>query len=213
MKHFKIAVESAQQGTPFTVHITTGSGKMLDVNSINTSTTNNIFCQKMQLTDAICRQCYAQRNEKIRPTLVNALERNNTLFQRELTARELPIINQQIFRFHSYGELHNDLHLKNYFAIASHNPQTTFTLWTKRKDIVQRVLRTMDKPDNMIIIFSSSAIGKISKLPKGFDKVFTAHKRKQATTDNVAVNCHGSCNLCRLCYSKNDAVFINEIAK
>ena len=117
-----------------------------------------------------------------------------------------------LFRsYHSYGELHNAQHFINYLYIAAGNPQTIFTLWTKRKGIVQRVLKSRTKPDNMIIIYSSPVVDKQARLPKGFDKVFTVYSKGSA--QDTTINCHGSCNTCRLCYSHNDTININEIKK
>ena len=159
----------------FQIHVTNGNGKMAGIQSINTSTTNNEFCTKMRETDSVCKKCYAARFENMRPSLHDALEKNIVLSQRDLTMRELPIINASIFRFHSYGELINSKHFENYIAIANHNPNTIFTLWTKRKNIVSRVLNNMVKPSNLILIYSSSIIDDIAALPKHFNKVFTSH--------------------------------------
>ena len=191
------------------VHITQGFGKMLDIPSINTPTSTNTFCQSMQKTNSICKSCYAQRYEKMRPSLVEATTRNLFLTLRYIEPQEIPAINAQVFRFHSYGELHNQIHLQNYFTIAQANPRTVFTLWTKRYGLVQRVLKLRSKPSNLILIYSSPVVDKEARLPKGFDKVFTVHSK-----DTTApINCHGSCNTCRLCYSHNDVVNINEIKK
>jgi hypothetical protein len=192
------------------VHLTTGKGKMVGIPSINTSTTDNTFCQAMQKTDSICKSCYAQRYEKLRPSMVNAFRRNKFLSERPLQPEELPAINAQIARFASYGELINMMHFINLLRIALANPRTIFTLWTKRYRIVQRVLNVLGKPDNLILIYSSPVVGVPSKLPKGFDKVFTAFARGSDMTD---INCHGACNDCRLCYSHNNTTFINEIIK
>ena len=192
------------------VHITQGSGKLAGIQSINTPTSTNPFCQAMQKTDSVCKSCYAQRYEKLRPNVVTAFERNKFLSERPLQPEELPAINEQIARFASYGELINMMHFINLLRIALANPRTIFTLWTKRPKIVQRVLKLMGKPDNLILIYSSPIVGKVSALPKGFDKVFTAFAKGTDTTD---INCHGACNSCRLCYSHNDTTFINEIIK
>jgi hypothetical protein len=164
----------------------------------------------MQKTDSVCKSCYAQRYEKLRPNVVTAFERNKFLSERELLPQEIPAINEQIARFASYGELINMMHFINLLRIALANPRTIFTLWTKRPRIVQRVLKLMCKPDNLILIYSSPIVGEVSALPKGFDKVFTAFAKGTDTTD---INCHGACNSCRLCYSHNDTTFINEIIK
>jgi hypothetical protein len=192
------------------IHITQGSGKLAGIISINTPTTTNEYCQSMQKTDSVCKSCYAQRYEKLRPNIVEAFKRNLFLSERELLPQEIPAINEQIARFASYGELINMMHFINLVRIALANRQTIFTLWTKRPKIVQRVLKLMGKPDNLILIYSSPVVGVPSKLPKGFDKVFTAFARGSDMTD---INCHGSCNTCRLCYSHNDTVNINEIIK
>ena len=192
------------------VHITKGSGKLAGIQSINTPTSTNPFCQSMQKTDSVCKSCYAQRYEKLRPNIVTAFERNLFLAERELLPLEIPTISDDIARFASYGELINMMHFINLLRIALANPRTVFTLWTKRYRIVQRVLKHMDKPDNLILIYSSPVVGKVSALPKGFDKVFTAFAKDTDTTD---INCHGACNTCRLCYSHNDTVNINEIIK
>ena len=192
------------------VHLTKGSGKLANIISINTPTSTNPFCQSMQKTDSVCKSCYAQRYEKLRPNIVTAFERNLFLSERELLPLEIPTISDDIARFASYGELINMMHFINLLRIALANPRTVFTLWTKRYRIVQRVLKHMDKPDNLILIYSSPVVGKVSALPKGFDKVFTAFAKDTDTTD---INCHGACNTCRLCYSHNDTVNINEIIK
>jgi hypothetical protein len=192
------------------VHITQGSGKMAGIQSINTPTTTNKFCQSMQKTDSVCKSCYAQRYEKLRPNIVQAFRRNTFLSERELLPQEIPAINEQIARFASYGELINMMHFINMIRIALANRQTIFTLWTKRPKIVQIVLKLLGKPDNLILIYSSPVVGVPSKLPKGFDKVFTAFAKGSDTTD---INCHGACNSCRLCYSHNDTTHIHEIIK
>ena len=192
------------------IHITQGSGKLAGIISINTPTTTNEYCQSMQKTDSVCKSCYAQRYEKLRPNIVTAFERNTFLSERELLPQEIPAINEQIARFASYGELINMMHFINLLRIALANRQTIFTLWTKRPKIVQIVLKLLGKPDNLILIYSSPVVGVPSKLPKGFDKVFTAFARGSDMTD---INCHGACNSCRLCYSHNDTTLINEIIK
>lgn len=207
----------AAKPAKFKLHITTGSGKMAGLPSINTSTLKNDFCTGMRNSntkkDLICKKCYAARLETMRPSLVTALERNAMVYTRLLTEDELPRLNYAIFRFDSFGELHNAIHLINYFAIALKNPTTTFGLWTKRTDIVLKVLRSVPKPANVILIHSSVTRDSIDALPAGYDKVFTAHTRKAVNTNNVAINCNSACNDCRLCYEHNNVTFINEISK
>lgn len=190
------------------VHITTGSGKLKDIRSINTSTLGNEYCSKMRQTDSVCKKCYAARYEKLRPNITTAFERNNFMSKRLLTEQEVPRTNDNIFRFHSYGELINSTHFRNYLTIARENPWTTFALWTKRDNIVNKVLKDEEKPSNLILVYSSTLLDNTAPLPKWFDKVFSVF-----TKTSTGINCHGACNTCRLCYTHNDVVFINEVAK
>ena len=190
------------------VHITMGSGKLKDIRSINTSTLGNEYCSKMRTTDSVCKRCYAARYEKLRPNITTAFERNNFMSKRLLTEQEVPRTNDNIFRFHSYGELINSMHFRNYLTIARENPWTTFTLWTKRDNIVNKVLKEEEKPSNLILVYSSTVLDNTAPLPKRFDKVFSVF-----TKTGTGINCHGACNTCRLCYTHNDVVFINEVAK
>ena len=81
--------------------------------------------------------------------------------------------------------------------ICLNQPMTTFTLWTKRSNIVSRVLKNRDKPKNLILVYSNKYIDKLDiKLPKHFDKVF--NNVSSRTND---VNCEGKCLECMKCYT------------
>lgn len=185
--------------------------KLSGFQSLNTSVLNNEFCSKMRLTDSICKLCYAASMEKRYTNLHNAISNNdNLLSSAPLNPRLYPVIMARAFRFHSLGELINLQHLENLASIANHNPDTFFTLWTKRKDIVNAYFKAgLILPVNFSLIYSSPVIDKIAVLPEHFDKVFTAHSKKT----EVDVNCHSKCKDCMLCYSKNDVQYINEIVK
>lgn len=194
------------------IHITIGSGKLAGINSINTSTLENDFCSKMRKTDSVCRKCYAARYESFRTTLETRLIQNSAILSEKTLNRDvLPYINASVFRFSSFGELINRNHLLNLLAIAEKNPHCNFTLWTKRKDLICNVLRETKKPENLILIYSSPKIGQIAKKPMFFDKVFTVFAKSEK--GNAAINCHGSCASCLLCYTKNNTVQINEVVK
>jgi len=149
--------------------------------------------------------------EKRYSNLHNAISKNdNLLSSAPLNQRFIPVILSRAFRFHSLGELINLQHLENLASIASYNPNTYFTLWTKRKNIVNAYFKAGNiKPDNFSLIYSSPVINKIAILPEHFDKVFTAHSKKT----EAPINCHSKCKDCMLCYSKNDVQYINEVVK
>ena len=183
----------------------TGSGKMLGIPSLNTDTTTNDFCQGMYNSNKdnlICRECYSMSmlntfRKNCKPKFLN----NSKYLSSKIHSREyLPICPSNVGRFHSHGELINSIHLENIMNICLNQPMTTFTLWTKRKNIVTRVLKNRKKPKNLILIYSNPYVDKLDvTLPKHFDKVFNNVSSK---TSNI--NCNEKCLDCMKCYSLGD---------
>ena len=178
-----------------------GSGKMLGIPSLNTDTPSNKFCQGMYNSkqDIICKECYSMSmlntfRKNCRPKFIN----NSKYLSSKIHPREyLPICPSNVGRFHSHGELINSIHLENILNICLNQPMTTFTLWTKRSNIVSRVLKNRAKPKNLILVYSNKYIDRLDiKLPKHFDKVFNNVSSK--TSD---VNCEGKCLDCMKCYT------------
>lgn len=194
------------------LHITTPSktGKLNGIQSINTSVLNNEFCSRMRESDSVCNKCYASRMEKRYSNLHKAIEKNDTVLSNGIIPTQyLPTFNNLAIRFHSLGELINTTHLHNFLNIAEKNPRVIFTLWSKRKDIINKVFSKRIKPSNFILIYSTALMNKISKLPKYFNKVFSVHSKGSQAN----INCHGACITCMKCYSHNETVFINEVLK
>lgn len=198
-----------------TLKITTHdkNGKLAGFQSLNTTVLNNNFCSKMRKTDSVCKSCYASTMEKRFKGLRTNINTNSELLSSSiLDGHDLPFINANVFRFHSTGELINDTHFINFINIAKKNPHCFFTLWTKRKSIINKVLSTTDKPANLSLIYSISKLNVSSPiLPKNFDKTFSVHTK--ANPSKVGINCTGKCASCMLCYSNNAVTSINEVLK
>lgn len=188
------------------------TGKLKDIDAINTNTLTNEFCQKMQKTDSICKKCYSQKMlEGIRKNCAPAWQRNSDeLSGGMIPPHMLPSIYTDVFRFNGHGELINDIHFQNIIMIARKNPNTFFVLWTKRKAIVNRVLKTWVLPKNLSLIFSNPKIDKPMKsVPRHFDKVFN----NVSKGSDYKINCHQKCRDCMLCYTRNDVTQILEEVK
>ena len=192
-----------------------GSGKMLGIPSLNTDTTSNKFCQGMYNStkeNLICRECYSMSmlttfRKNCKPKFLN----NSKYLSEKIHPREyLPPCPSSVGRFHSHGELINSIHLENIMNICLNQPMTTFTLWTKRANIVSRVLKNRDKPKNLILVYSNKYIDRLDiKLPKHFDKVF--NNVSSRTND---VNCEGKCLECMKCYTLGETTTqITEVIK
>lgn len=178
-------------------------GKMEGIHAINTSSLSNPFCNRMaKAQGTVCEKCYARQAMSYRPILRRIYQDNGDLLSsRKLSIREIPIIEDRIFRFHSFGELLNDVHYENLWTIAAYNPQTMFALWTKRPEL------TFKAPDNMVLIYSNPYVDGEPLIPEYFDKCFTV------ITDESKVNCRGRCIDCRMCYSRKTHGFIYTLIK
>ena len=195
------------------IHISVMSGKLKGLRAINTNTLSNPYCSKMSATDAICSQCYSRNMlSNFRKNCVPAFERNSVTLSKLIPIGQLPKFpNDRYIRHDGHGELVNSNHFANVVNLAIVNPQTTFTLWTKRTDIVRRYLRNNEKPDNLILVWSNPKIGTIKPVPRSFDKVFNV-VRKNEHTDRQ--NCTGQrCTDCLECYTHEGASVIVEAIK
>ena len=182
------------------VKISVMTGKLVEIPAINTNTLTNEFCQKMRTSSpkCICWYCYSyDMLEGSRKNCQPAWEHNSLMLKSRLIS-EIPRFNSLYVRFDGHGELINETHFINYLLITEHNPKSTFSLYTKRRDIVKSVLKTRKKPQNLILVYSNPLVDRITdKIPYYFDKVFNTTTEK-STRDN----CTGrKCIECLACYT------------
>ena len=194
------------------VHISTMTGKLAGIFAVNTNTLSNTFCSKMRGTTAICKFCYsAAMLQGSRKNCAPAFERNSVLLSAALIPVDrLPVIKANIFRFHGHGELINAVHLENFYRIAEKNSGTTFSLWTKRRDLVRNGRAT--PPQNFILIYSNPSLSKLMhKAPPRFHKVFN----NVPASFTGAANCTGQrCIDCQLCYTPGgESVIVEHVKK
>ena len=157
------------------LHISKGAFKMEGINNISSNTLTNEYCIKQKdKKDIICNKCYSFKGLNFRKSMVNVLQNNSELLSNSIIEWDnLPRIFDLYFRFSSHGELINLNHLENLNNICLKNPKTTFTLWSKRFDIVKKFFDNNEKPSNLILIYSNPVLNKpLEKLPKYFDKTF-----------------------------------------
>ena len=201
--------------TPNVIHISTMTGKLKDIDAINTNTLSNQFCaamQEMVLEDVICTDCYSYRMlSTYRKTCTDAFEHNSQLLQNPVHWDDLPRIHTLRLRINAHGELINMNHMVNIHNIASKNPDTVVALWTKRKDIIRKYHQQYTQPDNLILVFSNPIKDNVMpNAPEGFNKVFN-----NVTGADARANCTGQkCADCLMCYTPdNDTECIVEHVK
>ena len=194
------------------LRVSNGSGKMLDIRSLNTNTLTNPFCQKMVKSkdkSIICTQCYSEAMLRgIRKNCVTSWQQNSDILSGGLIPDHmLPTILDAFFRFSSHGELINLIMLENFHNIALHNPHCSFALWTKRKDLINQFYGAPSynaKPSNLILIYSNPIINRVMATPpKFFDRTFNNVSKDSA----IDQNCTGQkCMDCLLCYKRNNGI-------
>ena len=180
----------------------TMSGKLEGIPALNTDTTSNKYCQAMsKQEDTICASCYSwEMLQTFRKNCVPRFKKNSDFLSHKVHDYDyLPKVKSNLARFNGHGELINKAHLENIFRICENQPKTTFTLWTKKKDMVISALKSRPKPKNMILIYSNKYIDTIAKLPKHFDKTFN-----NVSFDSDKINCHRACIECMMCYDLTD---------
>jgi hypothetical protein len=204
------------------------SGKLEGIKAINTNTLTNAFCTAMHKKEkTICADCYSiNMLQTFRKSCAPAWQLNSDILSAGLINDELlPRFNSDdTVRFHGHGELlenadgsnvfgyNNNYHFQNFINIAAINPDTFFTLWTKRRDIVNAVLDSgVVLPGNLSLIYSNPAKNHLSRLPRYFDKTFNVITADQK--ENFSVNCSGRCADCMACYSRNNIETIVEVIK
>ena len=182
------------------IHISKMTGKLQDFFAINTNTVTNEYCIKMNKSDAICKSCYSMNMLKgSRKNCQPAFERNSKVFVNLIPMEDLPVINAAFFRFHGHGELINFNHMINFHNIAEKNKHCTFSLWTKRKDIIKEYRSIYIKPNNLILIYSNPIVNKPMEMPPlAFNKVFNVVEKDHYESIQ---NCTGQkCIDCLKCY-------------
>jgi len=190
------------------------SGKLEGIPAINTNTLTNPFCIKNHCSknnNCICKYCYSYYMLKtFRKNASDAFQYNSDILSTSIISfNDLPLFNACYVRFSAHGELINNIHLKNLINICNKNKNKFFTLFTKKKNLIKKVFDKIEKPKNLIIVFSNKYINTYAQIPKYFDKVFNVF-----TTESNIINCGGKkCMDCLLCYTHNNTTVINEKIK
>jgi len=199
------------------INVSQMTGKLKDIPAINTNPLTNTFCKAMSSCgnkSIICTKCYSCAMLKTyRRNCVPAFERNSiALTDKDLADDDLPTIKKNdIVRIHAHGELIDGTHLNNILRIVKKNDTKMFSLYTKRKELIDAEFSKSAKPDNLILVYSNPQIdAPITNVPPHFDKVFNVVR----VTNLDKINCGANnCNGCRRCYDKTKENIIYEMIK
>ncbi len=180
------------------------SGKLSGIQAINTNPLMNNYCRRMSKTDTVCKHCYSRKMlQTYRKSCAASWTKNGDILKNHIIKDEdIPRFNTEWVRFHGHGELFNIIHYVNLIKIAQKNPQNTFALWTKRKEIVGDMILNPVRPENLILVYSNPSMTEVLREPpEGFDKVFNVVGKDSTES----INCGGKkCTECGFCYNKNN---------
>lgn len=212
------------------VKISAGNSKLGSIPSV--SLPAGTTCRK----DCDCfKKCYAQRLERMRPSVRNAYQHNLTLLQNspDIYWREVEasIMMSRFFRFHVSGDIPDEKYLDKMVHIAERNPHCEILCFTKKYDFVaDRITRSLAAsdisggsytgyedviPKNLHIVLSGW-VGLEMYNPYNLPEAHVRYKNGSTTAKPTAKECSGNCTECLLteggCWSlkSGEQVVFNE---
>ena len=181
------------------------SGKLSGLEAINSDPLSNRFCvaqRQKQKKGCVCNYCYSCRMRRTHRKNCRPGWRKNGLILSlmDLTQEQIPVTSTALVRIHAHGELLNEKHAANLIKIAEANPQSIFGFWTKRANIIQKLVKELQVPDNLVFVYSNEDLDDImEEPPEAFHKVFNVVTQG----DHPDINCGAQkCLTCRKCYSR-----------
>ena len=197
-----------------TVKISKGNSKLGAIPSVSLpsiKTCRNCACQE---------KCYAQKLERLRPSVKHAYEHNlgvllndPTTYWREV---EASVMMSRFFRFHVSGDIPNAAYLENMVAVAGRNAHCEILCFTKRYEMVNEFIqKNGELPSNLHMIFSGW-IGLDMANPFSLPEAHVRYRDGYTTAREDAIECGGNCTECALteggCWNlqKGQQVIFNE---
>ena len=197
-----------------TVKISKGNSKLGAIPSVSLpsiKTCRNCACQE---------KCYAQKLERLRPSVKNAYEHNlgvllsdPTTYWREV---EASVMMSRFFRFHVSGDIPNAAYLENMAAVAWRNSHCEILCFTKRYEMVNEFIqKNGELPSNLHMIFSGW-VGLDMANPFSLPEAHVRYRDGSTTAREDAIECSGNCTECALteggCWNlqKGQQVVFNE---
>lgn len=150
--------------------------------------------------DCECRRkCYAKKLERIRKRVREAYQSNYELlinkpntYWREV---EASIMMSRFFRFHVSGDIPNEEYLIHMIEIASRNPHCEILCFTKKYEIVRKVLSMHPATRNLHLILSGW-VGLKMDNPFNLPEAHVRYRDGTTTAKDDAKECSGNCAEC-----------------
>lgn len=179
-----------------TVKISKGNSKMGSVLSVSLPSIKT--CRQ-----CACREkCYAQKLERLRPSVRNAYQHNLEVLQKDPDTYwrevEASIMMSRFFRFHVSGDIPNAGYLKNMVDVTNRNPHCQVLCFTKKYEIVNEFISDGGVlPDNLHMIFSGW-VGLDMRNPFSLPEAHVKYRDGSTTAREDAIKCGGNCTECAM---------------
>lgn len=180
--------------------VSKGNSKMGSISSV--SLPSRLTCRN----DCGCnKKCYANRIERLRPSVKNAyisnlklLNNDPNTYWREL---EASIMMSRFFRYHVSGDIPDIVYLTHMVEIAQRNSHCEMLCFTKKYDIVNEFIdtycRNNDLPQNLHIILSAwNDIDMVN--PYNLPEAHVRYRDGTTTANKNAIECEGNCSKCAI---------------
>lgn len=146
------------------------------------------------------KKCYANKIEKLRPTVKDAYQRNLKILMTDPNTYwrevEAAIMLSRFFRFHVSGDILDSTYFFKMVEIANRNSHCEILCFTKKYEIVNEYLkRKLILPKNLHIIFSGWP-GLVMDNPHELPEAHVLFRDKTTTAKEGAYQCGGNCAEC-----------------
>ena len=206
------------------------TGKLDGVLSLSTSCACNNRCiARMKNPDLICSDCFAVDTQSNYKGVFENTALNAAILSKEILPVSLwPVLDTDILRIESFGDVINVVHAINYINLAYANPDTTVTAWTKNPDLWVKAFKKVGKPHNLIFGVSSDRKNEVMEIKPEYrpyvNFVFTVYELdfllEKGVNPEAFINCGGkSCRGCMKCYNEifmrtnAGPIYISELLK
>ena len=149
-----------------------------------------------------CRKiCYANKLERLRPSVRKAYQRNYDLLKSDPEAywREVEgqIMMSRFFRFHVSGDIPDMNYLLRMIEVSARNPHCEILCFTKKYELVNRYLSGHGGilPSNLHMIFSAW-VGLELANPFLLPEAHVRYRNGTTTASASAKECGGNCSEC-----------------
>lgn len=183
------------------IHVSTMTGKLAGFKAVNFNPITPRFCnRRSQTPGTVCQHCYSRKMIKTyRQSCAKPFTRNAELMNGAVPDYCIPRFQPgSSVRFLAHGEMDTTDQFMSFCAICRASPETHFTMWTKRTDIVALLLHEI--PANLTLIQSSTYVNRPEQRAPGFHAVFTVYDKEHELPEGTQ-HCVGQkCMYCMHCY-------------